>query len=65
MADKTILVTFNADGTFEIETKGFDGRACKAATADLEHALGTVTSDRLTREAHETESRNEGRRERR
>lgn len=46
---KTITVTIE-DGKSLIETKGFSGKACKDATADLEKAMGIKTSDRNTPE---------------
>lgn len=45
-----IIVTFDAQGNSRIETKGFKGADCLKATADLERALGTKTSDTKTRE---------------
>lgn len=46
---KTITVTFDA-GKATIETSGFVGKECLAATMALEKALGATTSDRLTAE---------------
>ena len=45
-----ILITIDARGNVRIEVKGIKGPACKAATTDLERALGTVASERLTAE---------------
>ena len=50
---KTITVTFN-DGKATIETSGFVGKECLAATLALEQALGATTSDRLTAEGQRT-----------
>lgn len=48
---KTIIITFDGEDV-QITTEGFSGKACKAATAELERELGTVTSDRTTAEYH-------------
>ncbi len=50
MAQKTITVTIHPDATATVETKGFAGKACKDATAELEKAMGVKTSDRHTPE---------------
>lgn len=50
---QTITVTLennNGQVTAQVETKGFKGKACKDATADLERAMGMKTSDRNTPE---------------
>lgn len=44
MAQRYIDVVFNDDGTFEIDAVGFKGRACDAAVAAVEAALGKLTS---------------------
>jgi hypothetical protein len=40
MAKETIEVVINKDGTYDLDPKGFKGKACLRATADLEQALG-------------------------
>jgi len=50
---KTITVTF-ADGKATIQTSGFAGKECLAATLALEQALGAKTSDTLTAEGLRT-----------
>lgn len=45
-----VLVTVAQDGGVQIETSGFSGSGCKDVTKALEKALGTVTSEHLTRE---------------
>lgn len=52
---KEIIIEVAPDGETQITTKGYKGKACKDATAALEKALGTVTSDTPTKEAYETE----------
>ncbi len=46
-----VIVRFK-DGQAQITTKGFAGKACALATADLEKALGKKTADRPTEEMH-------------
>jgi hypothetical protein len=46
----TIEVVVRPDGTSVVETKGFTGRDCLAASRFLETALGAVQRDRLTLE---------------
>lgn len=46
---KTITVDIQ-DGKTTIETRGYTGKACMDATAELEKALGTRTSDKKTPE---------------
>lgn len=50
---KTIIVDV-VNGKATITTKGFAGRACLAATADLERALGRKVSDTHTDEMRQT-----------
>lgn len=40
------------DGKSVIETKGFTGKACVDATAELERAMGVATEERKTPEFH-------------
>ncbi len=54
---KLITVKINRQGKVEIETSGFVGDACYAATAGIRTALaGTVESDVRTAEGYETEA---------
>lgn len=46
---RTITVDIK-DGKSTIETKGFAGKACVDATAELETAMGQRTSERKTPE---------------
>jgi hypothetical protein len=45
---KTIVGTVAKDGSTKVETKGFTGSACQAASDFLEKALGARQSERLT-----------------
>ncbi len=47
---KRIKVTIEADGTPTIETSGFVGAECEAATKALEESLGARVSNVRTRE---------------
>jgi hypothetical protein len=43
MHDRKVTITIAEDGSTEIEVDGVKGPACKALTADMEEALGTVS----------------------
>ena len=43
---KTAIITVAADGTLTIETVGFKGSSCEAATKALEEALGQSTGSK-------------------
>jgi hypothetical protein len=47
-----ILIDVAPNGEVQITTKGFKGRSCKEATAELEKALGAVVTDVDTPEMH-------------
>jgi hypothetical protein len=49
---KQIILTIAPDGTPTLQTKGFSGSDCKRASKYLEDALGDVTGDKPTAEAH-------------
>ena len=49
---KTIEITVSPTGGTTVETKGFAGGACRAASRFLESALGTRAAERLTAEFH-------------
>jgi hypothetical protein len=53
---KSIEIIIDPRGQARIESKGFTGSACKAATAPLERALGLVQSDTPTAEMYQTQS---------
>lgn len=47
---KTIEILISPTGETTIQTEGFAGAECQQASAFLEKALGTKTSERLTSE---------------
>jgi hypothetical protein len=47
---KTIEVIISATGETKLETKGFAGAECQAASRELEQALGQRTSEQVTGE---------------
>ncbi|QDU28682.1 hypothetical protein ETAA8_37850 [Anatilimnocola aggregata] len=47
---KTIEVIVAPDGKVTVQTKGFAGTGCKAASEALEKALGLKQSEQLTAE---------------
>ena len=47
---QTIEVIVSTDGKATVQTKGFAGSACKAASEFLEKALGASQSEKLTAE---------------
>ena len=49
---KTIEVTVAPDGRSRVETKGFAGATCQAASHFLLRALGICTGQQLTSEFH-------------
>lgn len=56
---KTITVTIEG-GKAKVETAGFVGKACENATADLERAMGTTTTNTHTPEWHQKEVQQAG-----
>lgn len=48
--NQVIEVTVAPDGKVTVQTKGFAGSACKAASESLEKALGLKQSEKLTPE---------------
>ena len=53
---KTIEVIITPNGESRIETKGFQGAGCRAASQFLEKALGQTKSETLTSEFHQSAS---------
>jgi len=49
---KTIIVSVENTGEVQIETTGFKGKACEAATKALETAMGVKTNSRKKPEYH-------------
>ena len=50
---KTIEITVSPTGQTRVETKGFTGSECQAASRFIEQALGKRTSEQLTSEFHQ------------
>jgi hypothetical protein len=53
---KTIDVIVAPDGSSRVQTHGFTGPQCKAASRFLQQALGTVQSEQLTADFYRTQS---------
>ena len=47
MSEKKIEITVSPEGATSIKTTGFSGSSCKAATRDLERALGVAGRETL------------------
>ena len=56
---RTVEVIIDTQGNTAVETKGFTGSACRAASAEIEKALGAVTAEKLTSEAFQSETKTE------
>jgi hypothetical protein len=52
-----IVITVPLDGDVTIEVNGVKGGGCKELTKNIEKALGTVVSDKPTKEMHEKPSK--------
>ena len=50
MSQQIIEVVVATDGKVTVQTKGFSGSACKAASESLERALGLKQTEKLTAE---------------
>ena len=50
---QTIEIVISPQGEAKIETKGYAGSSCRAASQFLEQALGTRSSEQLTAEFHQ------------
>ena len=53
-SSRTIEITVKPDGSTSLETKGFAGNGCRAASEFLERALGSRESEQLTSEFHQS-----------
>ena len=53
---KTIEIIVKSDGSTSLETKGFTGSECRAASEFIERALGSRASEQLTSEFHQSMS---------
>ena len=56
---RTIEITVKPDGSTSLETKGFAGNGCRAASEFLEQTLGSRGSEQLTSEIHQGETVNQ------
>lgn len=52
---KTIEVTVDPNGQTKVETKGFAGPECRAASRSLEQALGVRSNEHLTPEFYQNQ----------
>ncbi len=50
---KTIEIVVSPTGQTQVQTKGFTGGECRAASEFIEQALGTRTQEQLTSEFHQ------------
>ncbi len=51
--DRKITLLVNEDGSVQLEVEGVKGKGCTELTADVEKALGTVTSVKKKAEYHQ------------
>lgn len=51
---KSIEIVISPNGETKLETKGFSGADCRAASQALEQALGLRTQESLTTEFHQS-----------
>jgi hypothetical protein len=54
--NQTIEITVDTKGDVTVQTKGFTGSGCRAASQFIEKALGERTSEKLTAEFHQTQT---------
>jgi hypothetical protein len=59
LMQKVIQITVSRDGTLTVETKGYAGADCRAASRFLEQAVGQRTAEQLTSEYHQGQSTEE------
>lgn len=52
----TIEIEITSAGVSQVQTQGFIGSSCRAASEFLEQALGKVTHEEVTTEFHWTEA---------
>ena len=50
----TIEIVVEPDGSTNVQTRGYTGPSCREASAFIERALGSTTSETLTAEFHQT-----------
>ena len=51
---QAIEIIVKPDGSTSLETKGFTGSECRAASEFIEQALGSRASEQLTSEFHQS-----------
>jgi hypothetical protein len=61
---KSIEIIVKSDGSTSLETKGFAGGECRAASEFIEQALGQRTSEQLTAEFHQQASQQQSNQQR-
>jgi len=55
LAKETIKVTIDKQGNATVATENFTGKACQAATKELEVQLGKATSEKFTADYYKPE----------
>jgi hypothetical protein len=53
---KSIEIVINPQGEITLQTKGYAGRSCQAATKGLEEALGLKSKEKLTAEYYQAQT---------
>jgi len=61
---KTIEIVVSPTGQMQVQTKGFVGSECRAASEFIEQALGKTTSEQLTAEFHQQASQQQSNQQR-
>ena len=61
---KTIEIVVTPTGQTQVQTKGFTGSECRAASEFIEQALGQRTSEQLTSEFHQQASQQQSNQQR-
>ena len=61
---KTIEIVVTPTGQTQVQTKGFTGSECRAASQFIEQALGTRTQEQLTSEFHQKTSQQQSHQQR-
>lgn len=53
---RIIEIIVTPEGRTTVQTKGFHGSSCRAASRFIEQAIGNPTGEKLTTEFHQAES---------
>jgi hypothetical protein len=61
---KTIEIVVSPNGQTQVQTKGFVGSECRAASEFIEKALGQRTNEKLTSEFHQQASQQQSNQQR-